>query len=146
MFKDYDATANVLAFTDKDVAADWRNGMLRATATLIIEQGKADGATPGSWGSFNGFRKGSLAEHFYDNGIPRTFGGYDRGHGSCAIVSVTNIQEDSETVEDCSTFDASSHSEVIFQADVTCEHGATGKMIFSSGLGDIIGTIAQATS
>lgn len=145
MFYEYDTTVNVLAFTDKEVAADWRNGMLRATANVIINLGDAEGATPGSWGKFNGFKSGSLGEHFHNSRRvrPRV---YEGGHGDCAIVSVTNIYEQGNTVEDYNTFGSSSHPEITFTADVTCEHGHSGKMSYSSSLGYVIGTIAQATN
>jgi hypothetical protein len=145
MFAGYDYNENVLSITDAEVAADWRKGMIRATAQIIIEEGYPEGATPGSWDSYKGYREGSLGEHIAATRKvePRY---YERGHGSCVITSAANLTEDLNTFEEFNTFGGNTHAEVIFTADVTCNHGVSGSMVYSSSLGNIIGTLARTTS
>lgn len=149
MFYGYDPKVNAYAFTDADVAADWRNGLLRAAARTLVERGSAHGTRHGSWGSFAGFEAGSLAEHLYS--APENKGMFGSpttsGHGTCAIVSVTDLREDSDERYEHNSFgDGRTYNDSTLSGTVTCEHGVSGGMTLSVSLGELIGTIADSMS
>lgn len=142
MFEGYNKKANVIAYTDAEVAADWRLGMLRSTGQMIIESGTAEGILRGRWGSLTGFKEGSLASHLY----PDATHSHQQGMGVCKAVSVTNLVEDTEERWEHGTFGSSSTTEAVVTGIVTCEHGLIGTMKYETSMGRLIYTIASKSS
>lgn len=150
MFYGYDKSLNAYALSDEEVAADWRNGMVRAAARKLVEAGKAEGEILGSWGAHVGFRAGTLAEHFdaaMSKSEPKRPGDrYFAGHGSCAITSVTNLREDSDERYESNSFgDGRSYTDSVLDGTVTCVHGVTGQMTFAASLGELISAIVSGS-
>jgi hypothetical protein len=143
MFTEYDRTLNILTLTDADVIADWRNGLLRNTALVVTTQGHAEGIRLGTFGSFAGYVDGSLAEHFY-KGMRNPQ--YIRGTGKCELASVTDLVEDTDERWEFDSFGpGNTYTDDMVSAQVTCEHGVTGRMVFTTSIGELIGTIVNAS-
>ena len=141
MFNHYDRKANVMAFTDADVATDWRNGLLKNAAELLIQQGRAEGTITGPWGSIMGYKEDSLAKHFYEG---KNDSAYTAGTGGCAIVSVTDLEEiNTEQYEHDSFGPGQVRVDSGIQGVVTCEHGVTGRITFTTSIGDLIYMLAS---
>lgn len=141
MFNGYDRKANVMALTDTDVSTDWRNGLLKNVAELVIQNGRAEGTITGAWGSILGYKEDSLAKHFYEGKNDNVYVG---GTGDCAIVSVTNLEEiNTERYEHDSFGPGQVRVDSGIQGIVTCEHGITGRMVFNTSVGELIYTLAS---
>lgn len=141
MFNGYDPNVNVFALTGEEIASDWRNGLLRKAGALIVERGTAEGVIVGQWGSLKGFVPGSLAEHLYAR-----LNRYAMATGTqeCKVVSVTDLEEvNSERYDHDSFGPGQVTPETGFAATVTCEHGVTGRMIYTQSLGNLIYEIAS---
>lgn len=141
MFTGYDKTVNVLALTDEEIAADWRNGMLRSIAGTITKSGIAEGIQTGTWGNIVGCTEGSLAEHLYGTSEKMS---YFFGMGDCEAISVTNLYEDTfERYEHNSFGPGITRNETLLGATVTCKHQISGEMTFASSMGEMIYAITR---
>lgn len=132
---------DVLHFSAEEIAQDWRKGMAQAAAKLICEHGTAEGFTTRGWG-ISELKAGSLAEHFYaDKG---SHYGIPRGVGERKIASVTDIEEVGTERYDHDSFGPGSYTkESGLVATVTTEDGVTGKMHYTTSVGDLIYEIAS---
>lgn len=109
MFEMADFKENVLAITDKQIASDWRLGLLRALGKI------ARGARPSdSTGSFGVTIAGSNREHVMGNwgNVPH-----------CPLVEIYDVREERGEEYNFSTFGGTTSDVIILSANATCACG-----------------------
>lgn len=108
--KDYDGDA--LAITDKEVAEDWRLGLLRGVARVM----ESSALPRDSSGPYGRVVEGSNREHIR--------GG--RGIPYCPIVEIYEVEEDKGTDYNTSTYGGEETSTIILRGRASC---ACGRMV-----------------
>lgn len=138
MYKDIDTKRNFLEVTDAEVAADWKLGMARSAAKLLVVRGDImEGIKRGDWGIFRGFVLDSMAEHLYIASDLRT--------PRCELVSVKNIEEvGTERYEHDSFGPGSTYNESAIQGTIACRCGKSARFSYSISVGELIYTIANS--
>lgn len=144
MFAGYDKELNVLEYTAEDVQSDWRKGLLLSIATLLTENGTAEGIKSGAWGALTGYVEDSLAAHFYEGKLVSVYA-TARGTMDCKIVRVSKLEEYGTSQYHHDSFGPGTETaETGISGIVTCEHGVTGRMSLEIGVGELIYTIANS--
>lgn len=132
MFEMDDFTENVLAITDKQIASDWRLGLLRALGKVALGARPAD-----STGSYGVTIAGSNREHIMGNfaNIP-----------ACPLVEIYDVREEKGEEYNFSTFGGSTNDVMILSANATCACGRIVKHPVSMDIdpGELIYKVTHA--
>lgn len=104
-----DFKGDALAITDAEVAADWRMGVLRATAKVIQKSALPKDRTA----SYGVTVPGSNRAHVMGGG----------GTKFCPLVEVFDVDEDRDVERDYDTFPGPERTVVVLSAKATCACG-----------------------
>lgn len=127
-----DFKGNALAITDAEVAADWRMGVLRATAKVIQKS-----ALPkDSMGSYGSTIPGSNRAHIMGGG----------GNKFCPLVEVYDVDEDRDVERDYDTIPGPQQTVIVLSGKATCACGQIVKHPVSMTItpGNLIQSVVTA--
>ena len=134
-FASIPASDDILSYTDEEVSANWKKGLARAAAKLLVSHGQVDGLSIGGFYATH-IREGSPAAHYYEGS---DFGSFGTPKPQCEIVSVTGLRDDtSERYQYDSFGPGETITDAGFSGVLVCEHGRELPATYMTSISDLL--------